>query len=186
MEYNVQLFMRRDNLDNLPPLALKEGFGLHTHVEGQEAVWEEIVEKAFNHHYSFKDWLLPRGGYRPEYILYVSNNGKDVATAMGTENPQFPGEGWLRMIAAVPEIRGQGEGRLVILAVLHSLAARGYKSVVLSTDDHRLPALAVYKALGFEPLMTDESHPERWRIVEEKLAQHQKEKQARLAQKESN
>ena len=73
------------------------------------------------------------------------------------------------MVGTHAGTRGLGAGRLVCLAALHSLQARGYKSVVLSTDDHRLPALKLYLSLGFEPVYTHESHEARWKRVMAKL-----------------
>ena len=130
-----QLFMRQPDITNLPPLELPEGFTLHTHVEGQDKNWEDLIEKAFGNHFSFNDFIVNGGGYKPEYVLYIAKDGVDIATATAVEKDIFPGEGWFRMIGTAPEARGMGAGRLVCLAALHSLAERGYKSVVLSTDD---------------------------------------------------
>ena len=46
-----------------------------------------------------------------------------------------------------------------------SLRERGYKSVVLSTDDERIPALTLYYSLGFRPVYSHESHKARWEAV---------------------
>lgn len=177
MMNNVQqLHMRRENLDSLPPIYLREGFGIHTHFAGNEKVWEDIIERSFGSFFSFEKFLIPCGGYAPEYVLYVSKDGTDVATAMGTEKPTFAGEGWLRMVGAVPEARGTGAGRLAVLAAMHSLAARGYKSMVLSTDDFRLPAISVYLSLGFKPIIFDSDHADRWNAVAAQIAAYKKHK----------
>lgn len=164
-----QLFMRQPDITNLPPLALPEGFSLHSHIEGQDKNWEELIEKAFGSHFSFNDFIVNGGGYKPEYVLYIAKDGVDIATATAVEKDIFPGEGWFRMIGTSPEARGLGAGKLVCLAALHSLAARGYKSVVLSTDDARIPAIKLYLSLGFEPIFTHESHEERWKKVFENI-----------------
>ena len=164
-----QLFMRQPDITHLPPLALPEGFSLHSHIEGQDKNWEELIEKAFGTHFSFNDFIVNGGGYKPEYVLYIAKDGVDIATATAVEKDIFPGEGWFRMIGTAPEARGLGAGKLVCLAALHSLAARGYKSVVLSTDDARIPAIKLYLSLGFEPIFTHESHEERWKNVLEKI-----------------
>ncbi len=169
-----QLHMRCTNLKNIPPFSLKAGYGLHTHIEGQEAIWEDIIERSFGSFYSFKDFLIPAGGYKPEYILYITKYGKEISTAMETEHKNFPGEGWFRMVGAVPEARGTGAGKLVCLAVMHSLAARGYESVVLSTDDDRLAAIGMYISLGFEPVIFDEEHEKRWTEVKKQLNKRNK------------
>ena len=164
-----QLFMRQPDITHLPPLALPEGFSLHSHIEGQDKNWEDLIEKAFGSHFSFNDFIVNGGGYKPEYVLYIAKDGVDIATATAVEKDIFPGEGWFRMIGTAPEARGLGAGKLVCLAALHSLAARGYKSVVLSTDDARIPAIKLYLSLGFEPIFTHESHEERWKAVMEKI-----------------
>lgn len=164
-----QLYMRKPDMEHLPPLALPEGFSLHSFEKGKDHVWEEIIEKAFGAHFSFQDFIVNGGGYKPEYVLFIAKDGVDIATTTAIEKETFPGEGWFRMVATVPEARGLGAGKLVSLAALHSLAARGYKSVVLSTDDVRIPAIKMYLSLGFEPIYTHESHKERWEAVYKQL-----------------
>lgn len=164
-----QLLMRNPDLSQLPPLVLPEGFSLHNHVEGRESQWEELIHAAFGVSYSFDTFLRKGGDYRPEHVFYLAKNGVDIATATAVEKAEFPGEGWLRMVGTHPDARGQGAGRLVLLACLHSLKKRGYRSALLSTDDHRLPALKLYLSLGFLPLLTHESHEERWNRVMEAL-----------------
>ena len=161
-----QLFMRNNNITALPPLSLtKGGMSLRTHVEGEEEDWEILIEKAFGTHYSFEECIKNGSDYAPEHVLYLNKDGVDIATATAVEKETFPGEGWFRMIGTIPEARGLGAGRLICLAALHSLAARGYKTAVLSTDDERIPAIKLYLSLGFEPIYTHESHKERWEKV---------------------
>lgn len=163
-----QLIMRAKDLSNLPPLKLPEGMTLHTHRDGDEASWEDIIESAFGKRYDFG--LLDRlGDYKPEHVIYVEKDGKNIATATAVENQTYPGEGWFRMIGTHADARGLGAGRLVCLAALHSLRDRGYKSVVLSTDDYRIPALKLYLSLGFEPVYSHESHKARWEKVFESI-----------------
>ena len=164
-----QLHMRCPSLKKLPPISMKEGFGIHTHIEGQEDIWEDVIMRSFGQFYSFENFLIPAGGYKPEYILYVTKDGEEISTAMGTEHKNFPGEGWLRMVGTVPESRGLGAGKLVCLVAMHSLAERGYNSVVLSTDDDRLGAITMYLSLGFEPIIFDIEHKNRWAKVKRHL-----------------
>ena len=164
-----QLFMRHPDITSLPPLSLPEGFELHSHAEGMDPVWETLIEEAFGSHFSFDEFIRKGGGYKPEYVLYISKDGKDIATTTAIEASKFPGEGWFRMVATSPQARGLGAGRLVTLAALHSLAARGFKSAMLSTDDERIPAIRLYLSLGFEPFYSHESHKERWEKVFEKI-----------------
>lgn len=160
-----QIFMRHNDITHLPPLSLPAGFSLHNHKEGTEENWESLIESAFGTHYSFDDFIRNGGGYKSEYVLYIAKDGVDIATATAVEKAEFPGEGWFRMIGTSPAARGQGAGKLVCLAALHSLSARGYKTAVLSTDDNRIPAIRLYLSLGFEPIYTHESHQERWKKI---------------------
>ena len=160
-----QLFMRIKDITHLEPLALPHGVSLHNHTEGEEDKWEELIQKAFGNFYSFDKVIKGGGDYKPERVLYLKKDGKYIATATAVEKEDFPNEGWFRMIAVSPEARGVGAGHLVCLAALHALAARGFKSAVLSTDDDRIPAIKMYLRLGFEPLYTHESHTERWEKV---------------------
>ncbi len=168
-----QLIMRHPNITDIPPLVLPEGFTLHTHVPGQEQVWEEIIESAFGAHFDF-DFLIKAGDYHPKHVLYISKNGVDIATTSAVENPAYPGEGWFRMVGVHQDARGMGVGRMIALAALHALKDRGYKSACLSTDDARIPALSLYLSLGFEPVYSHESHKERWERVFEILNSKQK------------
>ena len=150
-----QLIMRHPDLSALPPLDLKD-FTLHTHRDGDEPIWEEIIEDAFGTHFNF-DFMIKAGGFQPEYLLYLCKDGKEIATA--------PGEGWFRMVGTRKEARGMGAGKTVCLAVLHGLKKRGYRSALLSTDDARIPAIRLYLSLGFHPHYTPESHEQRWAEV---------------------
>ncbi len=174
MEELPQLFMRKKHLDDLPELSrqagtLPAGVSLHTHRAGDEAAWERIIERSFGSHYSFEDWLPRFGVYDPSYVFYLTKDGIDVATTSAVEQANFSGEGWLHMVGADPAAQGLGLSRHVVLAALYSFYARGYQSVVLSTDDFRIPAICTYLRLGFEPVMSHESHPARWEEIYRKI-----------------
>ena len=168
MEQQPQLIMRLDRLEDLPPLSLSRGDTLHTHQTGLERAWEEIIESAFGFHMDF-DFLKRVGAYAPEYVLYIRRGDEEMATTTATENPQFPGEGWLRMVGVKSEAKGLGLGKAIILAALYALRARGYHSVLLSTDDGRTAALCAYLSLGFRPVYLHESHHARWEALKDIL-----------------
>lgn len=169
MEKLPQLFMRRENLNNLPPLALPYGYSLMSHTPEKENGWKKLVTRAFGREFSFQEAIVEAGGYKPEHVLYLEKNGSLIATATAAEIYLFPGEGWLRMIGVDPDSRGVGAGRLICVAALQSLAARGYKTAALATDDFRTPAIKLYLSLGFNPIYTHESHEERWKKVLETI-----------------
>ena len=53
--------------------------------------------------------------------------------------------------------------------MLDFFARRGYESVTLLTDDVRLPAIALYLALGFAPDVNHEGVAERWQKIMRRL-----------------
>ena len=77
--------------------------------------------------------------------------------------------GVLDYVACHPDHRGRGLGRAVCCGVLVFFAERGYESVSLSTDDVRLPAIALYLSLGFAPDMTRGDMPGRWEKIMHRL-----------------
>ena len=165
MEKLPQLYMRHPDLKQFCNFTVPVGFVIHTHSEGEESDWENLVERAFGMHYSFDEFIRRKGEYNPDYVLYLLKNGKKIATATSTEIAKFPGEGWVRMVGTDPEYRGIGAGRLIVTAALSSLYKRGYKSAVLSTDDKRIGAIKLYMHLGFEPIFTHKSHKMRWEKI---------------------
>ena len=44
-------------------------------------------------------------------------------------------------------------------------AEQGIARARLETDDVRIPAITIYLSVGFRPLLTHESHLQRWRKV---------------------
>ena len=160
-----QLFMRNPDISGASPVILPDGIKLCHHVEGEEKRWEELIEKAFGAKYSFDAMIRNGGDYAPEHVLYLYRGEKAVATVTAVEKADFPGEGWFRMVGVDPECRGKGFGKLICLAAIYELKKRGYNSVVLSTDDKRLPAIKLYYSLGFRPVISHESHEERWQKI---------------------
>ncbi len=166
-----QLIMRKSDIVNLPPLVLSADEHIICHKEncGMEDVWEEIIESAFEKHYKF-DFLIKAGDYKPEHVLYLTANGRAIATTTAVESPNYPGEGWYRMVGVRADAKGRGAGKKIALAALYALRERGYTSAMLSTDDARIPALSMYLSLGFEPYYCHESHKARWEKVFESIA----------------
>ena len=163
-----QLIMRKTDLSCLPQLVLPQGYSIHAHTEGMEAVWESIIASAFGSHFDFS-FLINAGNYHPKHVLYLNCNGQDIATATAVEHPNYPGEGWFRMVGVRKEAHSNGYGKLIVLAALHVLHQRGYKSAVLSTDDFRISAICTYLSLGFRPVYCHESHPQRWEQLKSQL-----------------
>ncbi len=159
--------MRNSNLSVLPEIKLPDGISLVTHKDGMEKAWEGLIEASFESHSDFDDTLRNWRGYAPENVFYILKGDKVFSTASAVENQYYPSEGWLHMVGTHPDARRLGFGKVVTLAALHSFKKRGYKSVVLSTDDFRIAAIKTYLKLGFEPVCSDDTHEECWNKIRE-------------------
>ncbi len=174
MSYTSQLYMRKSSLSELPLLSarlgpLPEGVSFRTHIPGDDAAWEDLIERCFGTRYGFAEHVSACERYDPSHVIYLTKNGRDVAVSAAVQKPEFPHDGWLHFVGVDPEMRGLRLSSHVVLATLFSFYAQGYHSVVLSTDDFRIPAIKCYLKLGFEPIMLDKSHPERWKKVMEQV-----------------
>jgi mycothiol synthase len=84
---------------------------------------------------------------------------------------RFPGSGYVHWVGVHPDARGMRLGAAVSLRAMYRFVELGCRDAVLETDDHRIPALKTYFALGFQPENACPTHPERWKKVLEALGQ---------------
>lgn len=102
-----------------------------------------------------------------EGIFFVTHQDRPVGTACVFLHPAEYGclaeLGW---VTVHPLHRGHGLGLQLCRAVLGFISGLSHQYAYLLTEDFRLPAIATYLELGFEPEMLDPSHPERWEAVQ--------------------
>jgi len=109
-----------------------------------------------------------RGRIALEASVLVLWEERVVATAQLTlhaddDYAPMPELGW---VAVDPAHRGRGLGGLVCAEVLARARAFVYRTIFLRTDDHRLPAIAIYLRLGFAPWHRDDpSAAHRWHAI---------------------
>jgi len=166
-----QLLMRR-SLAGLPPLNPESGCRVRPLGPGEEEALTRVLQSAFPERAWTVEWVRSALTQAPdvEAVYVVELDGRIVGTASARRVPdRFPGEGYLHWVGVDPGAQGRGLGRLATLRVLHHFRDAGVASVVLETDDFRLPAIRSYLALGFAPQPVHESHPARWRAVLEAL-----------------
>jgi mycothiol synthase len=65
-------------------------------------------------------------------------------------------------VAALPEERGKGLGRAVVVAALHYFRDRGFERVMLGTQGYRTAAVQLYLSLGFHPWPHTDEEREIW------------------------
>ncbi len=103
------------------------------------------------------------------WFVVEAPDGGLAASAVALWSQDIPGGGELGWVAADPSHSGRGLGRVVVDAVVAHLVANGIDRIHLHTDDHRLPALSIYLAGGWRPVVSDPSISQRWRSVHERL-----------------
>ncbi len=158
---------------------LPEGVLLRSYRPGDEQAWGEIVNTTdMGRDYDpskVRQSLTEKPMFDPEGLFFAcdARSGRPLATACawwthrwGRPRPT------LHMVAGRPEAKGRGLGRLVCQAVLNYFARRGEREVILSTDDHRLPALTSYLRLGWLPIryVRGEDHTARWKALGKQLS----------------
>ena len=169
-----QLLMRRSDVDD-PPVALPPFAIVRTAGRDDAPVLAALLHRAFPE----KEWTLEKtmGAFfddptvRATFVAQRQSGGPLLATASARIDPMnFPDDGYLHWVGADPDARGLGLGRAVSLAAMRHLRGLGLGRIVLETDDHRLPAIHLYRSLGFAPVPWHETHPARWERIERALA----------------
>ncbi len=158
--------------------AAPAGICLRTYQPGDERAWADIVNAtdmggAYDVS-STKSSLTQTTRFDPQGLFFACDaaSGRALATACAYWTYSFGRRrATLHMVAALPEAAGKGLGALVCQAVLNYFAQHGQREVILTSDDHRLPAIVTYLRLGFEPMRfhRGEDHQARWQAVHEKL-----------------
>ena len=169
-----QLSMIRtwDELRRLGDPQVPEGYVLREYRTGDEDGWLELL-----HLCGFNEWtreaidMYLRDPERRQGSRVVVRDGRIVAASFASLQDSGARVGVLDYVASHPDHRNRGLARAATTAVLESFRQRGYDSVVLLTDDWRLPAIGLYLSLGFVPEMTREDMPRRWEAVMRNLAE---------------
>ena len=169
-EQYTQVIMYAD-LTNLPKLNLPQDITIREFKEGEEHIWLNIIDTAFETPYNFDEYMKKDPAYKPERILFACLDGIPVATASAWYVDRYEKDtGYLHMVGALPEYKGRKLGYFISLAAMIKLKEEGFKRIVLQTDDFRLPAIKTYLDLGFEvDLNSDATIPDRWEKIKETL-----------------
>jgi ribosomal protein S18 acetylase RimI-like enzyme len=90
------------------------------------------------------------GAIQPEVGLFALERGAEpLATLICVHDSDLAG---LFEVATAPSARGQGHGRNLVLSALKWARLRGARRAWLQVEAANLPALALYRSLGFEPV----------------------------------
>jgi mycothiol synthase len=152
---------------DLPPVPnVPSGFRLRPYTPADEAAYMTLLDRAGMGRCPLEYWfqhLLPEGFF----VVESPQPGRLAAACFASHHPapRHPYGGNLGWLAADPEYSGRGLGRSATAAVVRRLRSAGYHRIYLTTDDSRLPALAVYLRMGWVPLLFADDMRGRWERV---------------------
>ncbi|NMA09346.1 MAG: GNAT family N-acetyltransferase [Clostridiales bacterium] len=161
-----QLKMYRPDLP-VPDYTLPEGYTIRAMEPGEEVLWSVACLDAFVPSVD-PIWYAKHmnRGVQTENVLLLFHGDECIGTATAQNLPDGP---YLHFVAIRSAYRGRGLSRPLCLAVLKRHAELGHHGCYLTTDDFRLPAIALYLKLGFEPVLWTDDAEERWEKVYQAL-----------------
>jgi mycothiol synthase len=163
-----QLQMATDakRAQSLPSPQVPDGYELRGYQPGDEESW-----LALQHLGGFTHWDLEgiekylEDPVRRDGSQVVTTGDRLVAATFATPHKSLDGVGYLDWVVSDPDCRGLGLGRAVCSGVMRFFVEHGYDSIILLTDDWRLPAISLYLSLGFDPVTEREDMPTRWQAI---------------------
>jgi ribosomal protein S18 acetylase RimI-like enzyme len=151
--------------DGVPPA----GFGLDVleHVEAPEllrllrrAGFVQFDSEQLRHALHL---CVPRGCFG----VREDSTGALVATMMARHmsDDAHPVGGRIDWLATDPAFGGLGLGSFAAAAATNRLVEAGYRSIWVTTDEHRPGAVKIFLKLGYRPVEDDPAMVDRWRDV---------------------
>ena len=169
-----QLRMIRHSLENLPTLQCPDGYYIRTYRQGDEAYWARIMDRVFvdqgrTAQDTYAD-VISQSNFDPDGFCFVIHKDVPIGTACAWKKSlRGKSIGYIDMLAVLPEHTGHRLGKWLTVFLLHYFKTQSMVSVMLDTDDFRLPAIKNYLNLGFVPVYAGENHLRRWQSIFKKL-----------------
>jgi mycothiol synthase len=168
--------LRRSLYSPLPPVTLPDGIRLRAFRPGtDEAEWLALNARAFADHPEQGAWSdqdlaarMREAWFDPDGFLVATDEDDRMVAFHWTkvhggdhdhgDGPPAHGHdpiGEVYVVGVDPPAQGRGLGRVMTLAGLHWLRARGLPQAMLYVEADNAAALAVYESLGFTHWDTD-------------------------------
>jgi GNAT superfamily N-acetyltransferase len=170
LQRNVHVRMTRYNLDGLPAIELPSGFAIRWYVAGDDKTWfalqtrtERLLTIAPDLH--ARDFGTDLAPLAKRQAFLCAPDGAPVGTASAWFNDDYYGLpfGRVHWVAVVPEMQGRGLAKPLMAAVLQRLRELGHERVYLGTSTARIPAINLYRKLGFVPDIRTADDVDVWR-----------------------
>jgi len=175
MEKNIDVWMVREDMENIPQHDFPEGFRVRTYQPGDEDAWVWIHELAdvwnvVTHEAFERNFAYDLEGMKDRGFFLLAPDGKAIGTTTAWYDPDFHGRdyGRIHWVAIIPEYQGKGLAKPLMTVAMNRLA-RSHDRCYLSTATPRLPAIHLYLNYGFRPFIHQPSCEEGWLWVREQL-----------------
>ncbi len=99
---------------------------------------------------AFRQPLNPATLSRPDITLFVARDPDGQALGCAALRDLGDGASELKRMIVDPDYAGQGVGRHLVTAILHSARERGNRSVMLEVGIRNVEARRLYESAGFQ------------------------------------
>jgi ribosomal protein S18 acetylase RimI-like enzyme len=163
LTYVKRYRMHLDLLAPLPPVpSLPAGYEWLAWEESLLGIHAEVKSRCFEHEIdsllfeNLRDLpgcirlmndICRRSGFRPEATWLVTREGVGVGTVQGVLG--LGGAGAIQNLGVVPEERGKGLGKALLLKSLHAFRDRGMMRATLEVTAQNKAAVQLYRQVGF-------------------------------------
>lgn len=171
----IGLVMQADSLEGIRDYPLPPQYAWRFFQPEDVALWAQIEISAGE--FDARDAAV--AGFRKYYptdeglaerMLFLTENGVPFATATAWFDEDGHGreEGRLHWVGIDEAHQGQRLSYPLVGLAMRRMAELGHRTAYLTTQTASWPAIKVYRAFGFRPLVKSQQEFEGWRIVSEK------------------
>lgn len=151
-----ELILARPHLDNLPPLPPRPRLHIRTYPRRKAIrLFCRLYAASFTGH----PWNQP---YTPDEAAADLVSARDILFLAGGKRPfgfawlhgNKNGEGQIEPMGILPAAQGEGHGRYLLTAALHTLKQRDARRAIIGVWADNTAARRLYESLGFRPRQT--------------------------------
>ncbi len=171
-----EIFMIRQNLEEIPQFELPAPFTIRNYRQGDEENWFRIYKAAdhYNKIYSamFKEYFGADEAMLARRQFYICDeNDVEIATATAWYNHNYHGEslGRIHWVAVHPDYQGRGLAKPLLSTVMNRLKEEGHKRCYLRTLNVRTPAIRLYLTYGLKPDIRNEADQLLWDEIQQRF-----------------
>ena len=151
--------LRIDHLDELPGPRWPDGitFRVFRNTREDAAKWAHLVTAAFGEHATPEMILAqvaePDSGPAGYFFAVDAATGAEIGTSRARRDYLGGAAiGYLGTVGVLPDYRGKGVARALILHTLQHMAGQGLKSATLFVEDSNQAARGLYEEMGWYPV----------------------------------